>query len=137
MQLAITHAMLEAAVAVDIVHEIVGASGVRDEFGFSRYFRDIHVITQHGFINAAKLQPVGADHAGARVGLAVLRLLIPVRETDPAFHIASHSLAQSCSLKSNRYRKTGTPVVVAQQPIEFFGATGGSLLTLAIPSHYQ
>ncbi|WP_036280656.1 acyl-CoA dehydrogenase family protein [Methylocystis sp. ATCC 49242] len=59
MQLAITHAMLEAAAAVDIVHEIVGASGVRDEYSFSRHFRDIHVITQHGFINSAKLQPVG------------------------------------------------------------------------------
>lgn len=59
MQLAMTHAMLEAAAAVDIVHEIVGASGIRDEYGFSRHFRDIHVITQHGFINSAKLQPVG------------------------------------------------------------------------------
>lgn len=59
MQLATTHAMLEAAAAVDIVHEIVGASGVRDEYSFSRHFRDIHVITQHGFINSAKLQPVG------------------------------------------------------------------------------
>jgi indole-3-acetate monooxygenase len=59
MQLAMTHAMLEAAAAVDIVHEIVGASGVRDEYSFSRHFRDIHVITQHGFINAAKLQGVG------------------------------------------------------------------------------
>lgn len=59
MQLATTHAMLEAAAAVDIVHEIVGASGVRDESRFSKHFRDIHVITQHGFINSAKLQPVG------------------------------------------------------------------------------
>ncbi|MBU6526993.1 acyl-CoA dehydrogenase family protein [Methylocystis sp. MJC1] len=59
LQLATTHAMLEAAAAVDIVHEIIGASGVREEFGFARHFRDIHVITQHGFINAAKLQPVG------------------------------------------------------------------------------
>ncbi|MEK4031555.1 acyl-CoA dehydrogenase family protein [Methylocystis sp. IM3] len=59
MQLAMTHAMLEAAAAVDIVHEIVGASGVRDEYSFSRHFRDIHVITQHGFINSAKLLPVG------------------------------------------------------------------------------
>lgn len=59
LQLAITHAMLEAAAAVDIIHEIVGGSGIRDEYGFSRHFRDIHVISQHGFINSAKLQPVG------------------------------------------------------------------------------
>lgn len=59
MQLAMTHAVLEAAAAVDIVYEIVGASGVRDESSFSRHFRDIHVIAQHGFINSAKLQAVG------------------------------------------------------------------------------
>jgi indole-3-acetate monooxygenase len=59
LQLAITHAMLEAAAAVDIVHEIIGASGIREEHGFARHFRDIHVITQHGFINAAKLPSVG------------------------------------------------------------------------------
>lgn len=59
MQLAMTHAVLEAVAAVDIVHEIVGASAVRDEYSFGRHFRDIHVISQHGFINSAKLQPVG------------------------------------------------------------------------------
>ncbi|MDJ0448167.1 acyl-CoA dehydrogenase family protein [Methylocystis sp. JR02] len=59
LQLAITHAMLEAVAAVDIVHEIIGASGIREEFRFAQHFRDVHVIAQHGFINAAKLQPVG------------------------------------------------------------------------------
>jgi alkylation response protein AidB-like acyl-CoA dehydrogenase len=59
MQLAMTHAVFECAAAVDLIHEIVGASGIREEYAFSRHFRDIHVITQHGFINAAKLEPVG------------------------------------------------------------------------------
>jgi alkylation response protein AidB-like acyl-CoA dehydrogenase len=59
MQLAMTHAVLESAAAVDLVHEIVGASGIREEYAFSKHFRDIHVITQHGFINAGKLEPVG------------------------------------------------------------------------------
>jgi alkylation response protein AidB-like acyl-CoA dehydrogenase len=59
MQLAMTHAVLECAAAVDLIHEIAGASGIREEYAFSRHFRDIHVITQHGFINAAKLEPVG------------------------------------------------------------------------------
>lgn len=59
MQLAMTHAVLECAAAVDLIHETVGASGIREEYAFSRHFRDIHVITQHGFINAAKLEPVG------------------------------------------------------------------------------
>ncbi|MGX2041206.1 acyl-CoA dehydrogenase family protein [Methylocaldum sp. MU1018] len=59
MQLAMTHAVLESAAAVDIVHEIAGASGIREEYAFSKHFRDVHVITQHGFINAGKLQAVG------------------------------------------------------------------------------
>ncbi|XSG86075.1 MAG: acyl-CoA dehydrogenase family protein [Methylohalobius sp. ZOD2] len=59
MQLASTHAVLECAKAVDLIHEIVGASGIRKEYPFERHFRDIHVITQHGFLNAGKLASVG------------------------------------------------------------------------------
>ena len=59
MQLASTNAVLESAEAVDLIHDIVGASGIREEYGFAKHFRDIHVITQHGFINASKLESVG------------------------------------------------------------------------------
>lgn len=59
MQLAATHVVLEAAEAVDLVHAVVGASGIREEQPFSRHFRDVHVITQHGFVNASKLESVG------------------------------------------------------------------------------
>jgi len=59
LQLAATHAVLEAARAVDFVHAVVGASGIREELPFSRHFRDVHVITQHGFVNASKLESVG------------------------------------------------------------------------------
>lgn len=59
MQLATTHAILEAAAAVDLIHDIVGASGIREVLPFAKHFRDIHVITQHGFINASKLESVG------------------------------------------------------------------------------
>jgi len=59
LQLAMTHATLECAKAVDLIYEIAGASGIRQEYRFERYFRDIHVITQHGFTNAAKLESVG------------------------------------------------------------------------------
>ena len=58
-QLAATHAIQSAASAVDRVHEIVGASGIREEYRFARHFRDVHVITQHGFTNTAKLESVG------------------------------------------------------------------------------
>jgi alkylation response protein AidB-like acyl-CoA dehydrogenase len=59
MQLASTNALLEAAKAVDLIHDVVGASGIREEYPFAKHFRDIHVITQHGFINSSKLESVG------------------------------------------------------------------------------
>ncbi|MCK9620126.1 MAG: acyl-CoA dehydrogenase family protein [Methylobacter sp.] len=59
MQLAMTHATLECAKAVSLIHEIAGASGIREEYAFERYFRDIHVITQHGFLSASKLESIG------------------------------------------------------------------------------
>lgn len=59
MQLAMTHATLECAEAVRLVHEIAGASGIREEHAFARHFRDVHVIAQHGFTNASKLESVG------------------------------------------------------------------------------
>ena len=59
MQLSSTYAVLASAEAVDLVHDIVGATGIRDEYPFAKHFRDIHVITQHGFINASKLESVG------------------------------------------------------------------------------
>jgi alkylation response protein AidB-like acyl-CoA dehydrogenase len=59
MQLASTNAVLESAKAVDLIYDVVGASGVREEHPFARYFRDVHVISQHGFINSSKLESVG------------------------------------------------------------------------------
>lgn len=59
MQLAMTHATLECAKAVSLIHEIAGASGIREEYSFERHFRDIHVITQHGFLSASKLESIG------------------------------------------------------------------------------
>ena len=58
-QLASTNAVQASARAVERVHEIVGASGMREEYRFQKHFRDVHTITQHGFINMAKLESVG------------------------------------------------------------------------------
>jgi alkylation response protein AidB-like acyl-CoA dehydrogenase len=58
-QLASTHAILAAAEAVDLVHAAVGASGIRREYHFEKYFRDVHVITQHAFASASRLESVG------------------------------------------------------------------------------
>ncbi len=59
MQLAMTHATQECTKAVGLIQEIAGASAIREEHQFEQHFRDVHVIAQHGFINAAKLESVG------------------------------------------------------------------------------
>jgi len=58
-QLAASHAVTASAEAVDLVHACVGASGIRNDQRFQKYFRDIHVITQHAFVCASRLESVG------------------------------------------------------------------------------
>jgi indole-3-acetate monooxygenase len=67
VQLAATHAAATAAKAVDLVHAAVGTSGVRDEHRFQRYFRDVHTITQHGFISAARYESGGQYFLGVPI----------------------------------------------------------------------
>ena len=59
LQLAATNAVHGAAEAVDLVHAAVGATGIRCEYAFQRHFRDVHVLTQHGFICASRYESVG------------------------------------------------------------------------------
>lgn len=47
LQLANCHAARACAEAVDLVFDVAGTSSIRNELPFQRYFRDIHVITQH------------------------------------------------------------------------------------------
>lgn len=58
-QLAATNTVLAAAEAVDLVHAAVGATGIRREYDFQKYFRDVHVITQHAFLGESRLESVG------------------------------------------------------------------------------
>jgi alkylation response protein AidB-like acyl-CoA dehydrogenase len=60
MQLATTYANQAAAKAVDLVHEAVGASAIRNQYRFQRYFRDVHTMTQHAFVCASRYESVGA-----------------------------------------------------------------------------
>ncbi|MCE7986394.1 MAG: hypothetical protein DYG89_34920 [Caldilinea sp. CFX5] len=66
MQLAATYAVQAAAKAVDLLHEAAGASAIREQYRFQRYFRDIHTITQHAFICASRYESVGALMLGAQ-----------------------------------------------------------------------
>lgn len=63
-QLATSHAVMSAAEAVDLIHSIVGTSGIRNEQNYQKYFRDIHVITQHAFISESRLEAVGQVSLG-------------------------------------------------------------------------
>jgi indole-3-acetate monooxygenase len=59
IQLASSHAIRSAADAVDLVHQAAGTSAIREEQPFERYFRDIHVMTQHAFGSASRFESVG------------------------------------------------------------------------------
>jgi alkylation response protein AidB-like acyl-CoA dehydrogenase len=59
LQLAATHAVTAAAEAVDLVHAAAGTTGIREEHRFERYFRDVHTISQHGFISPGRFESVG------------------------------------------------------------------------------
>jgi alkylation response protein AidB-like acyl-CoA dehydrogenase len=59
IQLAATNAAQAAAQAVDLVHAAVGATGIRREQPFQRYFRDAHVLTQHAYVSPSRYESVG------------------------------------------------------------------------------
>jgi alkylation response protein AidB-like acyl-CoA dehydrogenase len=59
IQLATSFAMQAAAQAVDLVHAAAGTSGIRLEQPFEKYFRDVHVLTQHAFASANRYESAG------------------------------------------------------------------------------
>ena len=59
LQLAATHAAASAAKTVDMVHAAAGTTGIREEHRLQRHFRDVHTITQHGFISRSRYESVG------------------------------------------------------------------------------
>jgi indole-3-acetate monooxygenase len=52
-------AALTAAEVVDLVHSCIGTAGIREDQRFQKYFRDVHVITQHAFLSETRLESVG------------------------------------------------------------------------------
>ena len=59
LQLAISNAPVAAAEAVDLIHSLVGTAGIRNDEPFQRYFRDIHVLTQHAYTSESRFTAVG------------------------------------------------------------------------------
>jgi len=64
LQLSATNVVIASAESVDLIHSLVGASGIRNNNKFQRYFRDAHVITQHGFVCESRLEAVGQVNLG-------------------------------------------------------------------------
>lgn len=50
LRLAATHATERSAACVDLVHRVVGSTGIYEAHPFARAFRDVHVATQHAMV---------------------------------------------------------------------------------------
>ena len=59
LRLAATHAVREAARAVDLMYEAGGGTAIYDESSLQRRFRDVHVATQHVMVAPPTLELVG------------------------------------------------------------------------------
>ena len=59
LQLACSHVPNAAAKAVDLIHSLVGTAGIRNDKPFPRYFRDVHVMTQHAYVSESRFTAVG------------------------------------------------------------------------------
>jgi hypothetical protein len=59
VQLASCHAVEMAGKAVDLVHAVVGPTGIRNEHRFQQYCRDVHTVNQHGSGSAERFESVG------------------------------------------------------------------------------
>jgi len=58
-QLATSFAVESAAKTTQMVHEVVGTTGIRNSSRLQRYFRDAHTVSQHGFASAARWDSAG------------------------------------------------------------------------------
>jgi alkylation response protein AidB-like acyl-CoA dehydrogenase len=59
VQLATCYAVETAGKAVDLVHAVVGTTGIRNEHRFQQYFRDVHTVSQHGSGSPERFESVG------------------------------------------------------------------------------
>ncbi|MFN0090323.1 MAG: hypothetical protein ACKVWR_08665, partial [Acidimicrobiales bacterium] len=68
VQLACNFTAAAAAKAISLVHQVVGASAVRDEAGFEKLFRDANTITQHVSHQPARWESAGKVMLGLESG---------------------------------------------------------------------
>jgi alkylation response protein AidB-like acyl-CoA dehydrogenase len=67
LQLAATHAVVESARVVDLVHSAAGTTAIREEHSLQRHFRDVHTITQHAFVSASRYESGGQYFLGVPI----------------------------------------------------------------------
>ncbi len=58
-QLAASFVCEASVTAVDLVHSVLGTTGIRQEQPFERIFRDIHTYQQNAFISKDRYESVG------------------------------------------------------------------------------
>ena len=59
IRLAATHAAASSATAVDLLYNAAGATAIADACPLQRYFRDVHVVTQHLHVTGAGYERMG------------------------------------------------------------------------------
>ena len=59
VQLASCFAIETAGKTVDIIHTCAGTTGIRDEYRFQQYLRDVHTVSQHAFGSTERFESVG------------------------------------------------------------------------------
>lgn len=51
--------MRAAVQAVDLIHDMAGTTGIREEAPFQHYFRDVHTISQHAVASLSRFESLG------------------------------------------------------------------------------
>lgn len=72
MRLAITHAVLACVKVVDDMYALGGGASVYRSSKLQRYFRDIHVATQHILVGPGTLDTIGGLLLGSEVDVSML-----------------------------------------------------------------
>ncbi|TMQ14012.1 MAG: hypothetical protein E6J91_16920 [Deltaproteobacteria bacterium] len=74
MQLASSFAIESAREVTELVHEIAGSTGFREESQLERLFRDAHTMSQHAFTSAARYESAAKAMLGRENDWAFFRL---------------------------------------------------------------
>ena len=72
LRLAATQATTNAAQAIDLMYHAAGTSAIWASSPLQRYFRDVHVLTQHAVVAAPFYEVIGRVFLGLSTEAAIL-----------------------------------------------------------------